>query len=72
MRISEAELNLIMLSDRLENWGERVYINKDGKVIPEILRAMHAIRRYKIANGYPVAGIPIMGGQSGQWFDIKR
>jgi len=46
-------------------------MTKDGQIIPEILRAMMAIRRYKMANGYPVSGIPISAGGGKKWaFDL--
>lgn len=48
--LHEAELNLILLSQRLENWGELVYLTRKGEVIPEILTAMLAIRLYRKAN----------------------
>lgn len=63
---AESEINLNIRSDRLENWGDHsVYKNRDGEIIPEILRAMMAIRRYKIANGYPVSGMPLGSGSGG-------
>ena len=38
------------MSERLENWNDHsVYRNKDGEIIPELLRAMMAIRRYRAA-----------------------
>ena len=64
--LHEAELNLMLLSQRLENWGELVYLNKKGEVIPELLIAMLAIRQYKQAN----TGGNNKESQGKQWFDL--
>jgi len=41
----------------LENWGDNsVYKNRDGEIIPEILRAMIAIRRYKAGSNKQASG----------------
>lgn len=52
---------MVDLSDRLEYWGDTsVYIRKDGEIMPEIFKAMKAIRRYKEQSS---------GQRKGQWFD---
>jgi len=70
--MGESEYNLCLLSDRLENWLDHSVIrNHNGEISPELLRAMLAIRRYKMANHIPVSGYPVSVQAGGKWeFDI--
>jgi hypothetical protein len=59
--LHEAELNLILLAKRCLDLGDNtVYLNKKGEVLPEILMAVLAIRRYRKANSR----------EDKQWFDL--